>query len=97
VLTAFQNVEDALAAARVLQDEQTLRAEADAQAAQNVQITLNEYRAGTVDYTTVAAAQATALSARQSFLTIQADRMTEAVDLIQALGGGWSADELNSK
>jgi NodT family efflux transporter outer membrane factor (OMF) lipoprotein len=97
VLTAFQNVEDALAAARVLQDEQVLRAEADAQATQNVQITLNEYNAGTVDYTTVAAAQAASLSARQSFLTIQADRMTEAVDLIQALGGGWSADELKGK
>ncbi len=97
VLTAFQNVEDALSAARVLQDEQVLRAEADAQASQNVQITLNEYNAGTVDYTTVAAAQAAALAARQSLLTIQADRMTQAVDLIQALGGGWSADELKDK
>jgi NodT family efflux transporter outer membrane factor (OMF) lipoprotein len=97
VLTAFQNVEDALAAARVLQDEQTLRAEAAAQAVQNVEITLNEYKAGTVDYTTVASVQATALSAQQALIDIQATRMTEAVDLIQALGGGWSADELKGK
>jgi NodT family efflux transporter outer membrane factor (OMF) lipoprotein len=97
VLTAFQNVEDALAAARVLQDEQTLRAEAAASAVQNVEIVTNEYKAGTVDYTTVATAQATALSARQALSDIQATRMTEAVDLIQALGGGWSADELKGK
>lgn len=97
VLTAFQNVEDALAAARVLQDEQTLRAEAAAQAVQNVEITTNEYKAGTVDYTTVASAQATALNARQALIDIQATRMSEAVDLIQALGGGWSADELKGK
>jgi NodT family efflux transporter outer membrane factor (OMF) lipoprotein len=97
VLTAFQGVEDALAAARVLQNEETLRAEADAEAAQAETITLNEYKAGTVDYTTVATAQATALNARQSLLNVQAERMTEAVDLIQALGGGWSADELKGK
>jgi NodT family efflux transporter outer membrane factor (OMF) lipoprotein len=97
VLTAFQNVEDALAAARVLQNEQVLSAEASASATQNVTITLNEYRAGTVDYTTVATAQATALSAQQSLLNVQAERMTEAVDLIQALGGGWSATELKGK
>jgi NodT family efflux transporter outer membrane factor (OMF) lipoprotein len=97
VLTAFQGVEDALAAARVLQDEQALRAEADSQASQNEQITLNEYKAGTVDYTTVATAQAAALSAHQALLSVQAERMTEAVDLIQALGGGWSADELKTR
>jgi NodT family efflux transporter outer membrane factor (OMF) lipoprotein len=97
VLTAFQNVEDALAAARVLQAEQALNEQAAAQAAENETITLNEYRAGTVDYTTVAAAQATALSARQALINVQTLRMTEAVDLIQALGGGWSAEELNGK
>ena len=97
VLTAFQNVEDALAAARVLQNEQTLDAQAAAYATQNVTITLNEYKAGTVDYTTVATNQATALSAQQALLNVQAERMTEAVDLIQALGGGWSAAELKGK
>ncbi len=93
VLNAFQNVEDALAAARVLQNEQPFDASAAAYATQNVTITLNEFQAGTVDYTTVAVAQATALAAQEAMLNIQAERMTEAVDLIQALGGGWSADD----
>jgi NodT family efflux transporter outer membrane factor (OMF) lipoprotein len=97
VLSAFQNVEDALAAARVLQNEQPFEAEAAAEGLQNVTITMNEFQAGTVDYTTVATAQATALSAQESVLNVQAERMTEAVDLIEALGGGWSADELKSK
>jgi NodT family efflux transporter outer membrane factor (OMF) lipoprotein len=97
VLSAFQNVEDALAAARVLQDEAALDTQSAASAAENQQISMNEYKAGTVDYTTVAAAQATALNAKQALLNVQAERMTEAVDLIQALGGGWSADDLKGK
>ena len=94
VLTAFQNVEDALAAARVLQNEQPFEAEAAAEGVQNITITMNEFQAGTVDYTTVATAQASALGAQESLLNIQAERMTEVVDLIEALGGGWAADEL---
>lgn len=97
VLTAFQNVEDALAAARVLQNEEALSAEAAKAASDNLVISLNEYKAGTVDYTTVASAQAAALSAQESLINLQAERLTEAVDLIQALGGGWSADELKTK
>ncbi len=71
--------------------------QAVAQAAENETITLNEYKAGTVDYTTVAAAQASALSARQALINVQTQRMTEAVDLIQALGGGWSAEALRGQ
>ncbi len=97
VLTAFQGVEDALAAASVLKREQPLLAAAVSDSTTNVEITLNEFKAGTVDYTTVATAQAAALTAQQSALNLQAERMTEAVDLIEALGGGWSADELASK
>jgi len=93
VLSAFQNVEDALAAARVLQNEQVFVAVTAADSTQNVGLTLNEFQAGTVDYTTVATAQATALAAQESLLNVQAERMTEAVDLIEALGGGWSVDE----
>lgn len=97
VLASFQNVEDALAAARVLQDEQPFIAVAAADSTQNVTITLNEFQAGTVDYTNVAVAEATALGAQESLLSIRAERMTEAVDLIEALGGGWSADELGER
>jgi NodT family efflux transporter outer membrane factor (OMF) lipoprotein len=94
VLTAFGQVEDNLAAQRVFGPEEGQLQEAANVTAQNEKITLNEYRAGTVDYTTVATSQAAALSARNALLTIQASRLTTAVDLIEAMGGGWSTHEL---
>ncbi len=89
-LAAFQEVEDALVAERVLAAEEPLRAEASQAADQSEQIALNQYKAGTTIYTTVVVAQATALSARQSLLTVQSSRITAAVQLVTALGGGWS-------
>ncbi len=93
VLTAFGQVEDNLAAQRVLGDEETLQAQASAAADANERISLNEYHAGEVDYTTVVTAQATALSSRVSLLQTQAERLTTAVDLIGALGGGWTVSQ----
>jgi len=78
----------------VLQTEEPLRQDASNAADQEETIALNEYRAGTVDYTTVVTAQAAALSARQTLLTLQVQRMTTEVSLIEALGGGWSATQL---
>ena len=89
VLTAFQQVEDDLAADHVLQDEEPLRAKASQSADKAEQVTLNQYKAGTVAYTSVVVAQATALSARETLLTLQGQRMTTAVSLVEALGGGW--------
>jgi NodT family efflux transporter outer membrane factor (OMF) lipoprotein len=94
VLTAFQQVEDDLSAARVLQDEEPLRLAASNAADQEEAVALNEYRAGTVDYTTVVQAQTAALSARQTLLDLRVQRMTTAVSLIEALGGGWSDSQL---
>jgi NodT family efflux transporter outer membrane factor (OMF) lipoprotein len=91
VLTAMQQVEDALAAARVLQNEAAIRQSASADADQAEKIVLNQYKAGQVAYTSVVVAQATALSARESLLTIQGQRVTNSVSLIAALGGGWSS------
>ena len=89
VLTAFADVEDQLAATRVLAQQQDLRRQA-AEAADKVeQQVLNRYRAGQVSYTDVVTAQVTALNARRSLIQAQADRQTTAVALIQALGGGW--------
>ena len=90
VLTAFQQAEDNLVAARVLQTEQPLRASASQSADQAEQISLNQYKAGTVAYTQVVTTQATALSARQTLLTLQGQRMTTAIALVEALGGGWN-------
>ncbi|HLK26153.1 MAG TPA: efflux transporter outer membrane subunit [Caulobacteraceae bacterium] len=94
VLTAFQQVEDNLAAARVLQTEEPLRTAASNAADQGETVALNEYRAGTVDYTTVVSAQNAALAARQTLLTLRVQRMTTAVSLIESLGGGWSTSQL---
>jgi NodT family efflux transporter outer membrane factor (OMF) lipoprotein len=89
VLTAFQNVEDQLAATRVLAQQLELRRQASQAADQVEAQLLNRYRAGQVVYTDVVSAQVTALNARRALVQAQADRQTTAAALIQALGGGW--------
>ena len=93
VLAAFQDVEDQLAATRVLLTQQELRRQASASADQVEQQVLNRYRSGQVGYTEVIAAQATALSARRALVQAMADRQTTAVALIQSLVGGWQAED----
>jgi len=94
-LTAFQQVENNLAAQRFLAAEQPDLQAALRSANEALQITQNQYAAGTVDYTTVVVAQATALAARNAELSLEASRLTTTVDLITALGGGWTtADPL---
>ncbi len=94
VLTALQQVEDNLAGLRILKDESRVEDTAVAEAAQAAQIALNEYNAGTVDFTTVAAAQVTELTNRETALGIVQNQLTSSVALIQALGGGWTTSDL---
>ena len=94
VLTAFQGVEDQLAATRVLLTQQDLRRQASEAADQVEQQVLNRYRSGQVSYTEVITAQATALTARRALVQSMADRQTTAVALIQALGGGWQNGQI---
>jgi NodT family efflux transporter outer membrane factor (OMF) lipoprotein len=89
VLAAFQDVEDQLVAARILQQQLVLRQQASVAANQVEQQVLNRYQAGQVNYTEVITAQVTASNARRAVLQAQVDRQTAAVALIQALGGGW--------
>lgn len=89
VLTAFGNVEDQLAASRVLANQQDRRREASQAADLVEQQMLNRYKAGQVSYTEVVTAQVTALNARRNLVQVQSDRQAAAVALIQALGGGW--------
>jgi NodT family efflux transporter outer membrane factor (OMF) lipoprotein len=89
VLTAFQGVEDQLAATRVLLTQQDLRRQASTAADQAEQQVLNRYRSGQVSFTEVITAQGTALAARRALVQAMADRQTTAVALIQSLGGGW--------
>ncbi len=94
VLTALQQVEDNLAGLRILGDEAKVEDAAVAEATQASQIALNEYNAGTVDFTTVGAAEVTELTNRETALGIEQNRLNSSVALIQALGGGWSTSDL---
>jgi NodT family efflux transporter outer membrane factor (OMF) lipoprotein len=94
VLTAFQGVEDQLAALRILEQQAAVEDEAVKAAKQAVQITINEYRAGTVAYTSVVTAQALLLSDQQSALSVQQSRLVASVALLQDLGGGWDSSQL---
>ncbi|MGH6971487.1 MAG: efflux transporter outer membrane subunit [Caulobacteraceae bacterium] len=96
-LTAFEQVEDNLAAQRVLATEQPDLQAALKSADQALAVANNQYLAGTVDYTTVVTDEATALSAHIAELQLEASRLTTTVDLVVALGGGWNAAELNHK
>jgi outer membrane protein TolC len=60
-------------------------------AARGSEIALNEYQAGTVDYTTVGTAQATQLSTEERALNVKQQRLLSTVSLIGDLGGDWSA------
>jgi len=94
VLAAFQNVEDELVALRVLGEQIAVQREAVQKAQQAVQISLNEYQAGTVAYTTVITAQVSLLNDQETALQVQEQRMFASVALVQALGGGWDSSRL---
>jgi NodT family efflux transporter outer membrane factor (OMF) lipoprotein len=94
VLTALQQVEDGLSGLRILRDQARIEQDAVAEATQAAQIALNEYNAGTVDFTTVATAQVTELSNREAALAINQSELIASVELIQATGGGWTTDDL---
>jgi NodT family efflux transporter outer membrane factor (OMF) lipoprotein len=90
VLKAFQNVEDDLSGLRILAQQGEVLDSAVKDAARGSEIALNEYQAGTVDFTTVASAQATQLSTEQSALNVTQQRLLDTVSLIGDLGGEWS-------
>ena len=94
VLTGYQEVEDNLAALRILEEEATLQDEAVQGARQVVELTNNQYAAGVVSYLNVITAQATALNNERTAVNLAGQRLTASVGLIRALGGGWIAAEL---
>jgi outer membrane protein TolC len=94
ILAAFQNVEDELASLRILGQQIGVNQAAVQAAQQAVDITLNEYQAGTVAYTTVITAQVTLLTDQETALLVQEDRLIASVALVQALGGGWETSQL---
>ncbi len=94
VLTGFQQVEDQLSALRILAQQADVQAVAVQDAQEAERLTLNQYEAGTVDYTAVVTAQATTLTSEEAALTIRQSRLLASVDLIEALGGGWDTGQL---
>jgi NodT family efflux transporter outer membrane factor (OMF) lipoprotein len=97
VLTAFQQVEDNLAALRILEQEAAAADLATKAAKDSLDIATYQYKAGTVNYLTVITAQATYLANEQTVVNLLARRLTSSVLLIQALGGGWDASEVPNK
>lgn len=94
VLTAMQQVEDQLANLRILADQARALAKAVKLAREALDITITEYKAGTVDFTAVVQAQEVLLSNEINALTVRQNRFLASVALIQALGGGWDASWL---
>jgi NodT family efflux transporter outer membrane factor (OMF) lipoprotein len=94
VLTAFSAVEDQLSAATSLEQQQALRKVASQSADQTELEMQNRYKQGLVVYTDVVTAQASALSARRAFMQVSLNRQTAAIDMVSALGGGWSTHQL---
>ena len=94
VLTGFQQVEDELAALRVLAQQAEVQEAALRDAREAERIILNQYLAGTVAYTNVITVQTTRLGIEETLLTVLQNRLAASVALVQALGGGWEAAQL---
>ncbi|MBI3897877.1 MAG: efflux transporter outer membrane subunit [Gammaproteobacteria bacterium] len=91
VLNGFKEVEDNLAALRILQQEAQVQDEAVKSAHESLAIITNQYKAGTVSYLDVVAVQTAALNNERTQTEILGRQLIASVLLIKALGGGWKA------
>jgi len=97
VLTGFQQVEDELSALRILAQQAAAEDIAVASSREAERIFTNQYKAGTVAYTSVVVAQTAALANAETAVNIRQSRLLASVALIQALGGGWDSAQLPSR
>lgn len=93
VLSGFREVEDNLAALRILEQESRVQEDAVRAARESVNLTVNQYKAGTVSFLNVAIVQTAQLNNERTAVSILGQRFGAAVTLVRALGGGWSAAE----
>jgi len=94
VLTGFQQVEDNLAAVRILENEAKVQDEAVAAAQRSLELSTVRYKGGVTSYLEVITAQNAALADEVTAVNILGRRMASTVLLIQALGGGWERSSL---
>ena len=94
VLSAFQQVEDNLAALRILEREEKEQLQAVNSSALSTELSMNQYKGGIATYLQVISAQAIELGDRRTYFSVQTRRVVSSVQLIQALGGGWDASQL---
>jgi NodT family efflux transporter outer membrane factor (OMF) lipoprotein len=94
VLTAFQEVEDNLATARILSVELEQQNAAVASSQRTLSLATERYKSGIDSYLNVITAQATLLTNQRTAVNLQMQQMTASVQLIKALGGGWNASQL---
>src|SRR3984885_4494598 len=94
ILTAFQEVEDNLAALRILEDEAGTQARAVAAAQHSLSLSETRYRGGVTNYLEVTNAQSAALSDEVTAVNLLPRRMAASVLLIKALGGGWNVSQI---
>jgi NodT family efflux transporter outer membrane factor (OMF) lipoprotein len=94
VLTAFQQIEDNLAALRILSIEIQQQDTAVTSAERNLKIATDRYKLGIDPYLNVITAQTTLLSNQQTAVDLRMQQMTSSVQLVEALGGGWDASQI---
>jgi NodT family efflux transporter outer membrane factor (OMF) lipoprotein len=94
VLTAFQQVEDNIAELRILSVELGQQDTAVKSADRNLQLATDRYRLGIDPYLNVITAQTTLLSNQQTAVNLRILQMTSSVNLVKALGGGWSVTQI---
>jgi len=94
VLTAFQQVEDNLAALRIMATESHQLDVAVKAAQKNLDLSVERYKQGIASYLNVITAQVSLLSNRQTAVAIHEQQMVSSVQLVMALGGGWSTNDL---
>jgi NodT family efflux transporter outer membrane factor (OMF) lipoprotein len=94
VLTGFQQVEDNVAALRILEHEAEVQDNAVKAAQKYLELAITRYKGGVTSYLEVTTAQSAALSDQVTAVNILGRRMVDAVTLVQALGGGWDRSAL---
>ncbi|HMB80885.1 MAG TPA: TolC family protein, partial [Vicinamibacterales bacterium] len=94
VLEAFREVEDQLAALRILDAEATIQGRAVDAAQRSLMQATNRYRGGLASYLEVTSAQSAALANQRTAVEILTRRMTASVLLMKGLGGGWQVSTL---